>query len=330
MEQPTPYALIAKYLSSQCSDIEELELLAWRKLSTENELLFEELRNEWNLINADLQKPPVYPNKEKVWSNIQQSIKTTVNTYTRSFVIRIASMAAMIALVIGFSFSYLLNDTKEAAVLSSTFIAPNGQKSQLVLADGTKVWLNSGSSLTYSNKYGDKDRSVQLKGEAFFDVTKNPNLKFIVNTGSINVVVHGTAFNVKSYGVDPEVSVSLLRGKVDVVSAIDNMSLALLSPGERVVLDKKGMNFKVEKCDASLDGIWRLEKLKFEGATISEVAQKLGKWYGIDIAVKDTNRFQKYWFTVKSESLLDILKSMNGLHPIKYSISGDYVLISSR
>jgi ferric-dicitrate binding protein FerR (iron transport regulator) len=192
------------------------------------------------------------------------------------------------------------------------------------------MWLNSGSSISYNNKFGETDRTVVLKGEAFFDVTKNKDIKFIVKTGTVNVVVHGTAFNVKSYLSDQEISVSLLRGSVDVVSSSDNKSLALLSPGERFVVEKLNLNSKVQKCDASLDGIWRLEKLKFEGATITEVAEKLGKWYGIDIAVKDTNKFQKYWFTVKSESINDILKSMNGLHPIKYSISGDNVVISSR
>ena len=328
----TPYPLIAKYLANQCTEFELDELRIWRNASMENEKLFVELRSEWELLNKDLSEKNVYPDKEKVWNGIQQLIKVPVITYSKSFMIRVVSMAAMIALIVGFSFSYLLNSNVivEVPTLSSTFIAPVGHKSQLLLADGTKVWLNSGSSITYTNKYGDKDRSVELKGEAFFDVTKNPDLKFIVKTGTVNVVVHGTAFNVKSYALDPEVSVSLFHGKVDVVSSSNNTSLALLAPGERIVIEKSDLNSKIEKCDSSLDAIWRLDKLKFEGATIAEVAEKLGKWYGVNIVIKDTNKFQKYWFTVKSESIDDILKSMNGLHAIKYNISGDNVVISSR
>jgi len=331
MEKIIPYTLIAKSLAYQCSEIELAELLEWRNTLPENEKLYIELSSEWELINKDLNQNPVYPNKEKVWDGIQQLIKIPAITYTRAFLIRVAAMAAMIALIVGFSFSFLLNKTTiEAPTLSAVFIAPQGQKSQLLLADGTKVWLNSGSKLTYTNKFGDKDRSVELNGEAFFDVIKNPDLKFIVKTGSVKVVVHGTAFNVKSYSKNQDLSVSLVRGSVDVVSSKDDKSLAVLTPGERVIIEKNNLSYKVEKCDASLDGIWRLEKLKFEGATIAEIAEKLGKWYGVNIAIKDTNKFQKYWFTVKTESLVDILKSMDGLHPIRYSIKDENVVISSR
>lgn len=331
MKQTPPYPLIAKCLAGQCEPQEEAGLLAWRNALPENEKLFAELSAEWALANKDLSERSIIPDKDKVWNKIQQRIRPLVITYPKSFVIRVASIAASIALIIGLSVSFLFNDkTYEIPTLSSTFIAPQGQKSQLVLADGTKVWLNSGSTLTYTNKYGEKDRAVRLKGEAFFDVTKNKALKFIVNAGKVNVVVHGTAFNVRSYPADDNIAVSLLRGKVDVVSSENSESIALLTPGQRVVVGKKNLTSKIEKCDADIDGIWRLEKLKFEGATIAQVAEKLGKWYGLNIEVKDANKFQKYWFTVKSESVHDILKSMNGLHPINYSIKGNNVEISSR
>jgi ferric-dicitrate binding protein FerR (iron transport regulator) len=331
MRQMPPYPLIAKYLATQSTPQEDVELLAWRNALPENEKLFAELSTEWELANKDLSEKNIIPDREKVWNKIQQRIRPLVITYPKAFVIRVASIAATIALVLGLSVSYLFIDKiSEIPTLTSTFIAPVGQKSQLVLTDGTKVWLNSGSTLSYTNKFGEKDRAVRLKGEAFFDVTKNKDLKFIVNAGKVNVVVHGTAFNVKSYPADENIAVSLLRGKVDVVSSENSKSIALLAPGQRVVVGKQKLTSKIEKCDADIDGIWRLEKLKFEGATIAEIAEKLGKWYGLNIEVKNADKFQKYWFTVKSESVQDILKSMNGLHPIKYSIKGNSVEISSR
>jgi len=331
MKQTPPYPLIAKCLANQSTPQDDIELLAWRNALPENENLFAELSAEWELANKDLSAKNIIPDKEKIWNKIQKQIQPLVISYPKSFVIRVASIAATVALIIGLSISFLVNDKiAEIPTLTSTFIAPDGQKSQLVLADGTKVWLNSGSTLTYTNKFGEKDRAVRLKGEAFFDVTKNKDLKFIVNAGKVNVVVHGTAFNVKSYPADDNIAVSLLRGKVDVVSSENSESIALLAPGQRVVVGKKNLTSKIEKCDADIDGIWRLEKLKFEGATIAEVAEKLGKWYGLNIEVKDADKFQKYWFTVKSESVQDILKSMNGLHPIHYSINGNNVEISSR
>ncbi len=331
MIQMPPYPLIAKYLATQSTPQEDVELLAWRNALPENEKLFAELSAEWELANKNFRAENIIPDKEKIWNKIQKQIHPLVISYPKSFVIRVASIAATVALLIGLSISFLVNDKiTEIPILTSTFIAPQGQKSQLVLADGTKVWLNSGTSLTYTNKFGDKDRKLELKGEAFFDVIKNKDLKFVVSTGKVNVVVHGTAFNVKSYPADENIAVSLLRGKVDVVSSENSKSIALLAPGQRVVVGKMNLTSKIEKCDAEIDGIWRLEKLKFEGATIAEVAEKLGKWYGLNIEVKDADKFQKYWFTVKSESVQDILKSMNGLHPIKYSIKGNTVEISSR
>jgi len=332
MEPIIPYSLIAKHLGGQCTEKEEARLASWRAALPENEKLFKELSNEWGLMETGLLQHPVYPDKEKVWNYIKKMRKTEVKVYSRSFLLRISAIAATIAMVIGLSFSYLLNGGSDAdqATLSSTFISPRGQKSQLVLADGTKVWLNSGSAISCTNKFGVKDRSVELKGEAFFDVTKNKSLKFIVKTDKIDVIVYGTAFNVKSSETGNEVAVSLLRGSVEVVSSTDNKTIARLIPGERITVSKSGKNHRIEKCDADLDGIWRLEKLRFEGADIEDVAEKLGKWYGVNITVKDTSKFPKYWFTVKSESINDILKSMNGLHPIRYSINGNNILISSR
>ncbi len=331
MNRMPPYPLIAKHLANQTTNQEDAELLAWRNDLPENEKLFTELSAEWDLANKNFSGENIFPDKEKIWNKIQKKIQPLVISYPKSFVIRVASIAATVALLIGLSISFLVNDKiTEIPTLTSTFIAPQGQKSQLILADGTKVWLNSGTSLTYTNKFGDKDRKVELTGEAFFDVTKNKDLKFVVSTGKVDVVVHGTAFNIKSYPADVNVSVSLLRGKVDVVSSGNEKSLALMAPGQKVVVSKSNMKTVTEKCDADVEGIWRLEKLKFEGANITEVAQKLGKWYGVDITVNNANRFNKYWFTVKSESLAEILKSMNSLHPIKYNIEGDKVLISSR
>lgn len=328
MEGNIPYELIAKYLSNQCSEEEIQELNKWRTNSVQNEKVFVELRDEWLLLQNKLIQPVVMPDKEQVWNNIQNRIKAKTISYTRSYVFKVASLAASIALLIGFSLSMIFNHFDTNA-LASTFVAPKGQKSMLILADGSKVWLNSGSSLSVTNSFGAKDRIVRLEGEAFFDVKKNKRMKFIIKTGSVDVMVHGTAFNVKSYQTDTTVSVSLLRGSVEMFNATNNKSIAKLIPGDRVLVNKVDYNTKKESCDANLDAIWRLEKLKFEGATISEIAEKLSKWYGVEIVVNNDSKFQKYWFTVKNETLPEILNSMNGLHPIKYNIRGNVVEISS-
>jgi transmembrane sensor len=331
MKHTIPYSLIAKYLAAQCSENEIDELSAWRALSDENERTFTELSSEWELLDKQSLPTSELPDKEFLWKKIQKTIAKPTKRFSLSFVLGVVSTAAAVALILGITVTLMLrtpqNDSSE---LISSFFAPEGQKSIVFLPDSTQVWLNSGSSLSYSNNFGDKDRTVTLKGEAFFDVTKKQNLRFIVQAGAVNVVVRGTAFNVKTYEADQTISVSLQRGMVDVTDSAKNKSIVVLRPGERVTVNKSNLDSKVEPCDADIDAIWRLEKLKFEGADISEVAVKLARWYGVEIEVRDSNQFQKYWFTVKGESLTEILRSINELHPIKYSITNNKVVIGSK
>lgn len=331
MSLRVPYPLLAKFFSGQCSKEEIEELENWRQESPENERVFAELFSEWDIAGRQFSCEMVFPDKEKVWNKIQLSVKKPVISYSRAVLIKVASLAASIALLIGLSVSFFWhNQNNNHAKLNTVFISPAGQKSRVILPDGSKVWLNSQSSISCSGDFGQTDRSVTLRGEAYFDVVKNKDLKFVVKTGAVSVVVHGTAFNVKSYSKDKILAVTLVHGKVDVVAATDNRCLAVMSPGQRVVVDKKDLTFNVEQCDASADAVWRLEQLKFVRADVNEVAEKLSKWYGVTVKVTDPARFPRFWFTVKNEKLVDILKSMDRLHPMKYDVKQDSVFISSR
>ncbi len=330
MKEEVPYELIARCLAGECSPAEQAQLQEWRALDARNEELMRELSDEWQLTESRWRGPVVYPDRERVWNAIADRMEVSKRRFTKRFMWTVASVAASVVLLLGISVKYLLkSDVAESEVYSSV-CSPVGKKMQLLLNDGTRVWLNSGSKLDYSLRYGKTDRKLKLAGEAYFDVKKNAQLKFVVQTGAVNVVVHGTAFNVRAYGAEPDVAVSLVRGSVEVAATEDNQSLALLVPGERVVVNKSNLTHTVAKCNAGLDAIWRMEKLRFDGASITDVAEKLSKWYGIDIIVTDSNRFQKYWFTVKSESLTEILASMNRLHPIEYTIAANRVEMKSK
>ena len=331
-ERQIPYELLAKYLSRQCTQAELEEVNRWLNEDAEHPLLLEKLKRQWEAVQVDA-SVFVIPDKAAVWNKVQARIRDKakqVPMYSRSLLIRVSSVAAVIALVLGFSLSFLLNGQKEswqASQFENVVMAPSGQKTQLVLPDGTLVWLNSGSRLSYNYQYSTKDRVVYLEGEAFFDVKKDTQYPFIVKAGAVDVKVHGTAFNVSAYADEDDIMVALLRGKVSLLSATDQKLLAYLSPDQEATVSKRSLSCRVESCDASIESSWHHNLLKFDGTPAKEVWKKLERWYGVDIALSNVSPSQAYWFTIKTESLTELLEMINKITPIEYKLDGKEVTI---
>lgn len=331
-EQQIPYKLLAKYFSDECTSEEREEVGRWLDEDSGHQLLLEKLFLQWKGVQVDA-STFVIPDKAEVWSKIQARIHDRVKQvplYSRSLLIYVSSIAAVIALVLGFSFSFLLNGQKEswqAAQFENVIMAPSGQKTQLVLPDGTLVWLNSGSRLSYNYQYSTQDRVVNLEGEAFFDVKKDTQYPFIVKTGTVDVKVHGTAFNVSAYEDEENIMVALLRGKVSLLSADSQQLLTSLSPDQIATVSKNNLSCQVTPCDAEIESSWHHNLLKFDGTPAKEVWKKLERWYGVDIALSNVSPSQVYWFTIKTESLTELLKMINKITPIEYKLDGKEVTI---
>ena len=332
-ERQIPYELLAKYLSRQCTQAELEEVNRWLNEDAEHPLLLEKLKRQWEAVQVDA-SVFVIPDKAAVWNKVQARIRDKakqIPMYSRSLLIRVSSVAAAIALVLGFSLSFLLNDQKEswqASQFENVVMAPPGQKTQLVLPDGTLVWLNSGSRLSYNYQYSTQDRVVNLEGEAFFDVKKDTQYPFIVKTGAVDVKVHGTTFNVSAYTDEENVMVALLRGKVSLLSADDQHVLTYLSPDQIATVSKNNLSCQVESCDAEIESSWHHNLLKFDGIPADEVWKKLERWYGVDITLSNIDPSRAYWFTVKTESLTELLEMINKITPIEYKLDGKEVTIS--
>lgn len=329
-EKQTPYILLAKYFSNACTLSEKEKVICWREETPENELLFLKLKEQWENIHQDT-FVNVIPDKAIVWEKIQTSIQCTIKQvplYTRSFLIRVSSIAAMIAVVAGAALGILFFQAEEDVTNNCyVVLAPSGQKSQLILPDGTLVWLNSDSRLTYGSMYNTSGRIVTLEGEAFFDVKQNNQYPFIVKAGTVDVKVHGTAFNVNAYAEESDISISLLRGSVSVLSSTDQRLLTYLHPNQTASVSKSDMACRIDSCDVETESIWHLNKLKFEGVQATEMWKKLERWYGVRIALQDVSRASAYWFTVKTESLTELLDIINKLTPIEYKLDGEEVTV---
>ena len=209
-------------------------------------------------------------------------------------------------------------------------VNPRGQKSVLLLADGTKIWLNADSKLTYAKNFNKGvTRDVYLQGEAFFEVAHNATKPFIVHTSELDIRVLGTSFNVKSYDEDQKIETTLLEGqvKINVAESPDEASL-ILAPNQKAVFQKETRVLDVEQVQAERSSAWRQEKLVFDETTYGEVIVQLERWYNVKIIIEDEGNLHcKLTANIEKESLEDVLNLLVISHKISYRISGSDIYI---
>lgn len=171
--------------------------------------------------------------------------------------------------------------TEEQMVYNS-ISTPKGRQFQLILPDGTKVWLNAASSLKYPTHFSGNERKVEIKGEAYFEVAKNAQKPFIVMLPQgAEVRVLGTHFNINAYDNEPVIKTTLLEGAVK-ISAIGNRQSAMLKPGEQAVLTADS-RFTIAGADVEKVMAWKNGVFNFEDATLQEVMHQLERWYDIEV-----------------------------------------------
>lgn len=180
-------------------------------------------------------------------------------------------------------------------------IVPAGKHSFLTLADLTKVWINSGTKVDFTLAYGDKSRDIRVDGEIFIDVAKNQNKPFVVHTERLDVLVHGTSFNVSAYGQEDETSVVLVEGSVQVTTR-DNRHVDI-NPNQRVALSES----RLEKVDVDVTEYvsWKNGYLVFNDASMGDVLDKLGRYYNIRFG-SQTSRLSQRRITGKLYLASDI------------------------
>ena len=190
-------------------------------------------------------------------------------------------------------------------------LLPFGSESKILLPDGSEVWLNAGSKLKYDKSFGDESRTVYIEGEAVFDVTRNKKVPFVVKNERMEVTVHGTIFNVKSFTEDSISSIELMRGAVSVNYSFSSQKIAL-TPGERLIINSKTRKVRKEEFDVASHLSWHEGILAFCDEPLSEIAKKLERRFGVDIIIKsETLKSRKYYLTfVNNETIDQILDKM--------------------
>ena len=209
---------------------------------------------------------------------------------------------------------------------NNELIIPKGGEYQVVLADGTKVWLNSASRLIYPQSFMGKERRVVLSGEAFFDVAHDAERPFIVETSRMNVKVLGTRFNVNDYDDNEEVSTTLVNGSVEIVSG--GQQAFRLVPGEQAY----GKENELEKREVNvrLYTSWIDGKFLFNNTELEEIAKQISRWYDVEIFFSNES-VKKVRFTgaiVKFKPLEDLVRMIESTSQVRFSVKGRTIVIS--
>ncbi|MEZ5104092.1 MAG: DUF4974 domain-containing protein [Draconibacterium sp.] len=229
-----------------------------------------------------------------------------------TYLMRIAAIL-FIPLAIGFFFSVQRNTFSNIEV--QTISTPYASKTSFELPDGSVVYLNAGSSLTFPEKFTGKKRLVKLDGEAYFDIKKSKQ-PFEVETSILIVNVLGTAFNVMAYKNSiPEVT--LERGKVVVRSKSDIQKT--LKPGEQAIIDTLANSISVNKVETELFTSWINNRLIFKNEPLGNIVQRLERWYNISIDIKDISLTNKRLnATIEYESISEVMELLQITLPIKF------------
>lgn len=221
-----------------------------------------------------------------------------------------------------------------------TILAQNGAKTRAILPDGSVVWLNSGSKISYAGNFKGSLREVFLEGEAYFDVTKNPHKPFIVHASNINVKVLGTVFNVKSYASDSITETTLLSGLVQISNVHNSQKVLYLHPNEKITVPKKSEDVVADSITAINTNIkiqnrnetsWVYNRLVFRGDSFKKLATKLERWYNVKIKFADEKVTQLHFNgSLENETVEEAFKSLQAAVPFNYKINDHQILISSQ
>jgi transmembrane sensor len=211
-----------------------------------------------------------------------------------------------------------------APVVYNTLTTPPGGQYQLVLPDGSKVWLNASSSIHFPTAFTGNHRDVELTGEAYFEVAKNKEKPFHVNVNGMQVEVLGTHFNVNAYRDEGTIETSLLEGSVKIKRGAAS---GLLKPGEQGVLDENANKIEIKKTDMNEVMAWKNGLFQFDGADIKTIMREIGRWYDVEIEYKGMVPDRRFEGTISRDAQLsDVLKILE-LSNVKFSVEGKKIVV---
>ncbi|MBI1838330.1 MAG: FecR family protein [Flavobacteriia bacterium] len=312
--------LIVKYLTNEISQEERDLLDGWIKSSDNNLEIFEKYESIWKLSSGTNN---FEPDLEQALIRFNQNILQRENkTARKSKTIRLKywiGTAASILFVIGF---YFMNNPSKS---SNKVIAFQTSEKENILPDGSHIWLNKGTNIQFDSIFD--TRIVELNGEAFFDVERNPQKPFEINCAQSHIKVLGTSFNIRAYSNEKFVEVTVASGTVEVSNDKQNQKVKITKNQKAIINTLSG---EIELgSDMQLNDIsWKNGELKFENESLIHIATSLSKYFNTDIQVTSAIENCKFTFSFKNPELDQILTLFENYYQIQKSSDLKKIIIS--
>jgi len=313
--------LIKKYSEGKLSLKENIELseqLADKQNQVAEQILLEDWKSRLESASTpDLNLKPIL---DQVHHRIRlKEDNSPVHIKWGQIFQRVAAILIIPLLLSFLAYYYFQNHQSADSVSYAEIQCPMGVRTKFRLPDGSTGYLNSGSCLKYPVQFTRK-RSVELSGEALFEVAHNKEFPFHVNTKNLDIKVLGTTFNVIAYEDEKSEEIILQTGKVDVSSKTGKLQ-TFMSPNEKLTLDTEKQTFAKEEEEASQYTSWKEGKLVFRNENMQQLALRLSRWYNAEVIVED-RMLDDYTFhaTFIDEPLDEVLRMLSITTPISYQV----------
>lgn len=215
---------------------------------------------------------------------------------------------------------------REELTATNTISVPLGKEFSLSLSDGTRVWLNSGSSLVFPVRFGDGPREVTISGEACFDVAHDAARRFVVHADTVSVSVYGTAFNLSAYADEGTIETTLLRGSVEVRSGRRRV---MLEPGQQARVKREGTIFDVREVPAEDYTAWTRGIFAFNDETLASICRKLSRWYNVEIVPEgpDADRIRYTGVVKRYETFAEMARLLERTDQIRADVRDGKIIL---
>lgn len=322
---------IIGYLTNNLTPKEMQSLQNWLNISEKNRKYFSEMQEIWIAVSDETNEQH-FDKKQAYRLFLERKDRFVPQPIKRkAFHINPWIYAAAMIVIVFFCGTIAFHSGKRvlrSQLTQITVEAPYGSKTKLYLPDGTLVWLNAGSMISYAQDFGIYERTLNLSGEAYFEVTKNEEVPFKVHTEELDVKVLGTKFNFRNYEDDLEVKVSLLEGKIALST---QQKETILHPDQQALLDKKTGKLSVSGTKSIHSAEWTNDRIYFDEILLSDIVKELERNYDVKITVADdtlnTIRFYGV-FRKREQNIREIMDILSSTDKIAYTINEKDIVIT--
>jgi ferric-dicitrate binding protein FerR (iron transport regulator) len=339
MEHHGIETVLLAYFSGQATEQEKKELLQWMEADEANKKIMGEMTDWWAMSHIPLFMSDREAGFKKHFGDLIAINQTRVKqkTFDFSFVGKIAAVV-LLFLLVGVTFYYVGKNTQTTnpEIASYKTIVPYGSKTKVILPDKSIVWINAGSTLTYSDNVAGNQREVHLEGEAYFEVAHDSLKPFIVKTGNLDVKVLGTSFDVRAYHDEQTIDIVLLTGKVDVYlnNAIDGHrnADAELAPNQMLSYNRETSDIRIATVHSLDYSAWKDGQIKFSEQSFTRIARDLERRYDIEIEI-NSHYLKKEIFTgsfSEKHTVINILQEIDVDKKYKWTQTGTKFIIRDK